>query len=269
MGDGFVGELGGDMGMLVALHRRAEAIRARRAAGQPIDEALLRRIGQRMDRICEGRDVAPVRRKAAVEVVPQAERHVEKRIVENPMATPALIADNTERRFEEVKVNMRLVIGALGRVGDLDETQVRAAGRYRELYDGAMIGAARATDYSRVRVDTSSAGTGDALDASLDALMGYQRAVRAIGMIESAVVERVVCQGESLRRVALSMGYGSGARSREELKGRLLATVDKLARHFGYVGEGPGRARMRGELSGARVSMNLRDEPVGEVEAAT
>jgi len=55
----------------------------------------------------------------------------------------------------EVDRNMAILIGGLFRVKARTEIQTLAAARYRDVYERAQLGGARAIDYSSARVDTS------------------------------------------------------------------------------------------------------------------
>lgn len=122
--------------------------------------------------------------------------------------------------------NMVEYIGGLARLKGVSEMQIMAAARYRNAYERAQIGGARAVDYAAAKVDTSGPRS-DAMDAGrVDALDDYARAVRCLGMMRSMIVERVVCHDQSLTR------RGMGARMRAAAKSELLSSLDDLAVHF-------------------------------------
>lgn len=186
-----------------------------------------------------------------------------RRLVDNPLVTTAELEAQRERAEEmqasdrradgrripagkiEVSVNMALLIGGLSRVKGLDEAERLAAARYRALFEGAMIGGARALDYGAVRVDTSGPSAGAAFETGEDARRAYSMAAQRLGMVASRLVEQVVCHNMSLRAVARSAGEGEGAAARERVTERLLSAVDLLADHFGYTGSAPQRTPMR------------------------
>lgn len=124
------------------------------------------------------------------------------------------------------QVNMIELVGGLGRLKGASEMQIMAAAKYRNIFDRAQIGGARAVDYAAVKVDTSGHG-GDVLSrGTVEALGAYKDAVRFLGMIRSNVVERVIVHDQPLTR------RGMGARSRAAAKDELFAALDDLAVHF-------------------------------------
>lgn len=117
-------------------------------------------------------------------------------------------------------------IGGLARLKGASEMQIMAAAKYRMAYDRAQIGGARAVDYAAVKVDTSGP-QGDPLAGRVaDALQQYKEAVRHLGMVQSSLVERVVCHDQPLT------SRGMGARARERAKTELFEALDHLAVHF-------------------------------------
>ncbi|WP_169194951.1 hypothetical protein [Devosia sp. MC1541] len=128
----------------------------------------------------------------------------------------------------KVMVQMNLVeyIGGLARLEGVSELQIMAAAKYRNAYDRAQIGGARAVDYAAVKVDTSGPRE-DVLTASVaDALETYRRAAQFLGMIRSNLIERVVCHDQSLTH------RGMSARTRARAKQDLFEILDDLATHF-------------------------------------
>lgn len=123
-------------------------------------------------------------------------------------------------------MNMVEYIGGLARLKGASEMQIMAAAKYRMTYERAQIGGARAIDYAAVKVDTSGPRD-DALSGRVaDDLERYKQAVRYIGMIDSALVERVVCHDQPLTT------RGMGARVRARAKDDLFRVLDDLAEHF-------------------------------------
>lgn len=176
------------------------------------------------------------------------------RLVDDPMVTPAQLAADRAREDQRaaltgrrpavpagklrVEVRMATLIGGLARLDGLSEVQVAAAARYRSLWDGVQIGAARALDYGRVRVDGGGAGGGQVV--ALDAFEGYRRAVQALGMVESRLFELVVCHDMSVRAVVRAYEGGDGRGERRRVERRLRDALDLLAGHFGLEGAGRG-----------------------------
>lgn len=61
----------------------------------------------------------------------------------------------------------------------------------------------------------------------------YRRAVQILGMIDSDLVERVVCREIELPDVGYSLGYTSSYRARQAAERRLRDSGRKLADHWG------------------------------------
>ncbi|KKC39529.1 hypothetical protein WH87_04875 [Devosia epidermidihirudinis] len=125
-----------------------------------------------------------------------------------------------------VQMNMAELIGGLARLKGASEMQIMAAAKYRNTYERAQIGGARAVDYAAVKVDTSGPSGDPLAGRTADALEAYKQAVRCLGMLRSALVERVVCHDQSLTH------RGMGARARGRAKDELFAALDDLAVHF-------------------------------------
>lgn len=177
------------------------------------------------------------------------------RLVDDPMASVANLEAARRKALDRgrdvlavgkvrAEVRMATLIGGLARIEGLSEVQVAAAARYRSLWDGVQIGAARALDYGRVRVDGGSAGGGQLV--ALDAFEGYRRAVQALGMVESRLFELVVCHDMSVRAIVRAYEGGDGRGERRRVERRLRGALDLLAGHFGLAGEGRGQ-RIVGE----------------------
>lgn len=152
--------------------------------------------------------------------------------VDNPCYTDGLAAAGAGQRRVRATINLVERIGGLARVKGLSDAHIDAAARYRMMWENAQLGAGQALDYGRVRVDTSGGGSDGGLSRSIDALEGYRRAVQAVGMNGSALLDQVVCQGMSLRDVARRRGQSGGGRAQMELARTLLAAVDRLVRHL-------------------------------------
>lgn len=123
-------------------------------------------------------------------------------------------------------VNMVEFIGGLARLSGASEMQIMAAAKYRNTYERAQIGGARAVDYAAVKVDTSGPRGDVLLGRQVDDLEAYKDAVRFLGLMDSALVERVVCHDHPLTT------RGMGARARAKAKEDLFSILDDLAEHF-------------------------------------
>src|SRR5690554_3233713 len=120
---------------------------------------------------------------------------IEHRLMQDPSMTDAEYFHQRQAKSGPnvgkvyVQMNMAELIGGLARLKGVSEMQIMAAAKYRNAYDRAQIGSARAVDYAAVKVDTSGP-RGDVLDAGrVDALDDYARAVRCLGMMRSMIVE--------------------------------------------------------------------------------
>lgn len=125
-----------------------------------------------------------------------------------------------------VATNMVEYIGGLARLKGASEMQIMAAAKYRNAYDRAQIGGARAVDYAAVKVDTSGPREDALAGRQVDALEAYKDAVRCLGMLRSSYVERVIVHDQPLTR------RGMGSRARDRAKSELFAALDDLAVHF-------------------------------------
>lgn len=125
-----------------------------------------------------------------------------------------------------VLTNMVELVGGLARLKGASEMQVMAAARYRNAYDRAQIGGARAVDYAAVKVDTSGPGGDVLMGRHADYLEAYKNAVRCLGMLRSSFVERVIVHDQPLTH------RGMGSRARERAKDELFSALDDLAEHF-------------------------------------
>lgn len=167
---------------------------------------------------------------------------------ENHMVTEGLLegaakGENPATTHVELPVNLTLLIGGLSRVRSLSEEQRHAAARYRTLYEGSMIGAAGAIDYTQPRVDVSGKATNPA-DGGIDARRRYADAVQVLGLTRSGLFEQVVCHDMSVRELARRLGEGCGDQARQRAKGVLVEALDTLVDHFGLIVK-PGRPKVR------------------------
>lgn len=160
------------------------------------------------------------------------DRIVEHRLVQDPSMSDAEYFHQRQVKSGPhigkvyVAMNMIEYIGGLARLKGASEMQIMAAARYRNAYDRAQIGGARAVDYAAVKVDTSGPREDVLAGRQVDALEAYKDAVRCLGIIRSSFVERVVCHDQSLTH------RGMGARARDRAKEVLLSALDDLAVHF-------------------------------------
>lgn len=125
-----------------------------------------------------------------------------------------------------VMTNMVEYVGGLSRLKGASEMQIMAAAKYRNAYDRAQIGGARAVDYEAVKVDTSGPREDVLAGRQVDALEAYKQAVRCLGMLRSSFVERVIVHDQPLTH------RGMGSRARERAKDELFSALDDLAVHF-------------------------------------
>lgn len=159
-------------------------------------------------------------------------RIIEHRLVQDPSMSDAEYFHQRQKRSGPnvgkvyIAMNMIEYIGGLARLKGASEMQIMAAAKYRNAYDRAQIGGARAVDYAAVKVDTSGPREDVLAGRQVDALESYKDAVRCLGMLRSSLVERVICHDQSLTH------RGMGARARASAKDDLLRALDDLAVHF-------------------------------------
>lgn len=171
---------------------------------------------------------------------------IEIRQVPNPCLTDELIDAIDKGEVSVPKhigaaINLSSLIGALARIKGRTKAQTEAAVHYRHSWESGMIGGARAIDYASPRVDTSRKAVSVLLDYGMADRFDYSRAVRRVGMLNARLIELVVCEGRSIREVAVMLGHGDSRAKREALRKRLLASLDMLDAEFG----GGGRRRVR------------------------
>lgn len=159
------------------------------------------------------------------------------RKVENPMRADEQVSHEmqsgtTRTAYVDAQVSLPSLIGGLARLKGLTEAQIAAATRFRRDWELAQLGGARAIDYAQVRVDTSGVGLVDVAEAGEDARRRYKDAVQHLGLVRSSLVERVVCDGFSLRALGRLLGRGVGGRAGRELARDVLDAVDALAEHM-------------------------------------
>ncbi len=165
---------------------------------------------------------------------------LEAATVDNPLRSDDLVADELEagadRQAASIPVsrNLSSLIGGLARVARRTEAQTLAAAQYRMLYEQAQIGGAKAIDYEAVRVDTSGPSATAASDVGAEARRRYAAASQHLGMVQSSMIERVVCHGASVRELARSLGRNEGAASKNKTQGELLQALENLAVHLGF-----------------------------------
>lgn len=159
-------------------------------------------------------------------------RIIEHRLIPDPSMTDAeywhqrQIKSGPNVGKTVVAMSMTEYIGGLARLKGASEMQIMAAAKYRMAFERAQIGGARAVDYAAVKVDTSGPNSDPLPARQVEALDRYKQAVRHIGMLRSALVERVICHDQSLTH------RGMGARARERAKTELFSALDDLAVHF-------------------------------------
>lgn len=201
-----------------------------------------------------------------------------KRLVDDPMITPAELEYRRSQRLRKLErgwmpgkdsppppgkihadVKLSSLIGGLSRIKDRTEAQMLAAARYRGLFDRSQVGGAKAVDYTAVRVDTSGGPVDLVFELGEDARREYRGAVRALGLMRSALVERVVCHDASMREVARWLDGGDGGAAQDRARSSVLECVEVLVDHFGYgVAHAKSRAPIRGDGETLPLVMNGR-----------
>jgi hypothetical protein len=162
-------------------------------------------------------------------------RSVEHRFVQDPAISDAEYFHQRQTKSGpyvgkvSVAANMIEYIGGLARLKGASEMQIMAAAKYRNAYDRAQIGGARAVDYTAVKVDTSGPREDMLQGHHVDALEAYKEAVRCLGMLRSSLIERVIVHDQPLTH------RGMGARARAGAKDDLFSALDDLAVHFKLV----------------------------------
>jgi hypothetical protein len=186
------------------------------------------------------------------------------RLVENPMITQGLIdavangeVQTNHKASQMAAINQMLLVGGLARVKGKNEAQFLAAARYCHLYEVSQIGAAKAIDYEQVRVVTSSPRS-DPTNARQDELRRELDGARdALGARAASIVDIVVVYGNSLRSLAVKLGYGEGGQARRRAERELLQALDVLVAYFKMIPDEAPKHRRWTDGSKAAV---VRDE---------
>ncbi|NGP18895.1 hypothetical protein [Devosia aurantiaca] len=161
-------------------------------------------------------------------------RQVEVRLVPDPSMTDAEYFHQRQTKAGDnvgktgAAISMIELIGGLARIKDRTEPQEAAAAKFRMLFDRSQIGGAKATDYTKQRVDTSGPQQDASAEYGDDARRQYRDAVQFLGLLQSSLVERVVVHDQAISTVA-----GKSSRARTRVTRELLDALDRLAVHFG------------------------------------
>lgn len=155
--------------------------------------------------------------------------------VEDPEAKPPRRGSPRRPRTIRVEVNIReSSIAQMFARDQIDEAQMRAADRFRALYERAGLSGIRSPDITRDRVDESRVP--DAVPPGrLDAARELGRLAGELGKVGYPVCVLVCGDRLSVRQTAERF-LGRPAKKRElDYYGRLLRDhLDLLCRHWGY-----------------------------------
>lgn len=170
---------------------------------------------------------------------PDTKKIIASRLTDDPSVTKGLLeavaTGEIETKHEERKFtphNMVILIGGLARVKSRTEAQTLAAIRYNNLFERSQIGGARAIDYEAVKVDTSGPQQ-DQITASMDdARREATDARKALGKRAASIVDAVVINGSSIRRLAKILNYGDSGKARRKAEKELLDAMNVLVDFF-------------------------------------
>lgn len=186
------------------------------------------------------------------------------RLVDNPLITQGLLdavaSGEVETKHEASQIaaiNQTLLVGGLARVKGKTEAQFLAASRYCHLYERSQIGAARATDYTQVRVDASGPQQDQISAAQDDARAELDGARKALGDRAASIIDMVVVGGASVRTLAARMGHGEGGSARRRAERELLQACDVLVEYFEML---PKEAKMRRWRDGSKAGIQRDGE---------
>lgn len=163
-------------------------------------------------------------------------QHISHRLIPDPSMTDAEYFE--QRRTKSgpnvgkvhAAVNLGELIGGLARIDRRTDVHEEAAIRYRNLFDRAQIGGARAIDYAAAKVDTSGPSELAVFEVGAAAREAYSAVTLHLGMIRSGLIERIVCHDMSISSMA-----GRRHRARVRLTNDLLSSLDELAVYFKLV----------------------------------
>lgn len=231
-------------------HRLARELQGLRDADPEAASAHVLAWRARLSAATSGQVPAP---RAIAPVVRESRVSLRTETMEAPLTTEALrqakaAGETSIRTHEDVVVNHVLRVGGLAYMTGVGQEEAWAAATYREAFELAQLGGARALDYEVVKVDVSGPSASLVDELGMDARQAYGSAQRAIGLMKANLVEHVVCYELSLREVARRLeGDNDGARKR--LRRQLLEALGQLAAHFGYLRR---QVRVRGSGEVAR-----------------
>lgn len=166
------------------------------------------------------------KRKPPIEIMNHLELHLCE--VDNPLYNRDHYGEKWNPRKSTVQINVReSAVSVLAARGYLDEAQVRAATRFRALWERLGGSGAGALDYSREPVDGGPAR--DPInERQMEAGRELARCRAILGLRGYALVGKVCGQGHSL------MEIGSIRRERDTAADNLRGLLDDLAVMWGY-----------------------------------
>jgi len=148
--------------------------------------------------------------------------------VENPLWSRDHAGDRTNVRYTTVQVNVReSAIGTLTAKNLLSQAQVRAADKFRALWETMGGAGAGAIDYSREYVD---GGKGPQTITERQLLAGHElaRCRELLGLRGFTLIRSVCGEGQSLWDI------GSKRRDRDTAADNLRGCLDDLANMWGF-----------------------------------
>jgi len=135
------------------------------------------------------------------------ENHV-VREVDDPLISTAELAHQRQKRPSSLHsgkisavVSLRTLIGGLAGY-KLSEPQIRAASRFKSVYEGRDTGGVRASDFSRPYVDSSFKSANVEIERGERARRKYREIIDALGRKHVNLLESVIIKEYSLSKLA-------------------------------------------------------------------
>lgn len=148
-------------------------------------------------------------------------------------------------KMQRVVRNMREhPLTFLAHRGLISDVQLLAGDAFRRHYECAILGAARAIDYSRVRVDGGQPS--DPLTERVQRAhqwLDETARIAGVGMTGYSVLRSVAGEGKFIRDVAATWSNSSARSNEIYLMERLREALDAVAHHFGMVAVGKEKRR--------------------------
>ncbi len=126
--------------------------------------------------------------------------------------------------------------------GTLTDIQLEAGNLFRQFYERSIVGAAKAIDYSKIRVDCGSVRGDPITSSSMRAREELKRVRERVGKRGFWLLKKIAGDGMTLDAVATVLADGGSKaaidRKRAYVRERLIEALDDLVAATGIKGKG-------------------------------